>query len=109
MLKKIPIIDFFKYHLSKIYRYFSKKITALFLLYFKSKLPQNLIDIMKNNRLFLSKINEFIPEHEYDPVNNNYGIQYHIYTKLNKEIDLFPGTLMISPYFLFDTGNSRVL
>lgn len=108
MLKKIPIIDFFKYHLSKIYRYFSKKITALFLLYFKSKLPQNLIDIMKNNRLFLSKINEFIPEHEYDPVNNNYGIQYHIYTKLNKEIDLFPTNTDILIYLINQLGLSNL-
>ena len=100
MLKKFPIFDFLKYHYSKVVRYFYKKFTAIFLLYFKKNLPQNLIDVMKNNRHFLRTIDEFIPSNEYDPEENNYGIQYHIYINLKKDIDLFPTNTDILIYLI---------
>ena len=81
-------------------RYFYKKFTAIFLLYFKKNLPQNLIDVMKNNRHFLRTIDEFIPSNEYDPEENNYGIQYHIYINLKKDIDLFPTNTDILIYLI---------
>ena len=104
MLKKFPIFDFIKYHYLKIFRYFSKKFTSIFLLYFKNNLPQNLIDVMKNNRQFLKSVSEFIPEHEYDAEENNYGIQYHIYTNLKKDIDLFPTNTDILIYLIYQLG-----
>ena len=104
MLKKFSIFDFIKYHFSKMFRYFSKKFTSIFLLYFKNNLPQNLIDVMKNNRQFLKSVSEFIPEHEYDAEENNYGIQYHIYTNLKKDIDLFPTNTDILIYLINQFG-----
>ena len=100
MLKKFPIFDFIKYHYLKIFRYISKKFTSIFLLYFKNNLPQNLIDVMKNNRQFLKSVSEFIPENEYDAEENNYGIQYHIYTNLKKDINLFPTNTDILIYLI---------
>ena len=87
-----------------MFRYFSKKFTSIFLLYFKNNLPQNLIDVMKNNRQFLKSVSEFIPEHEYDAEENNYGIQYHIYNNLKKDIDLFPTNTDILIYLINQFG-----
>ena len=49
---------------------------------------------MKNNRQFLKSVSEFIPEHEYDAEENNYGIQYHIYTNLKKILIYFQQILI---------------
>ncbi|GIR20656.1 hypothetical protein CM15mP35_09170 [bacterium] len=38
--------------------------------------------------------------HEYDPEENNYGIQYHIYINLKKDIDLFPTNTDILIYLI---------
>lgn len=108
MLKKFYILDFFKYHLIKVLRIFNKKITKLFLIYYKNKLPESLLKIMKNNRKFLKTINEFIPESEYHPENNNYGIQNHIYLNLKKDIDLFPTNTDILIYLLNQIGLSNL-
>lgn len=108
MLKKFYIFDFFKYHSIKVLRIFNKKITKLFLIYYKNKLPENLLKIMKNNREFLHTIKDFIPESEYHPENNNYGIQNHIYLNLKKDIDLFPTNTDILIFLLNQIGLSNL-
>ena len=90
MNKKNYVIDFINYHFTKLKRKLVVSFTQLFLIFYKRKLPGELVSIMKKNRDHLMTVNEFLPEGEYDDEYNNYGIQNYIYSNLKKEIDLFP-------------------
>ena len=90
MLKKFYIVDLIYYHSTKIFRYLELKLTSFFLIKYKRNLPQNLINLMKANRMFLNEVKILIPENEFDITKNNYGIQSHIYKNLEKEISMFP-------------------
>ncbi len=90
MNKKNYVIDFINYHFTKLKRKLVVSFTQLVLIFYKRKLPGELVSIMKKNRDHLMTVNVFLTEGEYDDEYNNYGIQNYIYSNLKKEIDLFP-------------------
>ena len=90
MNKKNYFLDFISYHFTKLKRKSLIGLTQLVLIFYKRKISKELILIMKKNRDHLRTVKEFLPEGEYDHVNNNYGIQNYIFSNLKNEIDLFP-------------------
>ena len=76
MNKKNYVIDFINYHFTKLKRKLVVIFTQLVLMFYKRKLPGELVSIMKKNRDHLRTVNEFLPEGEYDDEYNNYGSRY---------------------------------
>jgi len=90
MNKKNFTLDFINYHFTKLKRTLVIAFTNIILIYYKRRISDELILIMKANRDYLKGVNEFLPKGEYHHVHNNYGIQNYIYNNLENEIDLFP-------------------
>lgn len=78
------LIEFFKYHLKKLYKLATTKIELFFVTLFYLNKNKALKPIIMQNRNTLRDITNFLDEEIY--LKNDYGIQRRIYDKLNAPI-----------------------
>ena len=102
-------LDFYNYHFSKLRRKINISYTKVITFFYKRNLSTELLSVIKKNRNFLDGLTEYLPEGEYDDEDNNYGIQNYIFSKLTKQIDLFPTYTDILILLIDEFNENRVI
>ena len=102
-------LDFYNYHFSKLRRKINISYTKVITFFYKRNLSTELLSVIKKNRNFLDGLTEYLPEGEYDDEDNNYGIQNYIFSKLTKQIDLFPTYTEILILLIDEFNENRVI